>query len=97
MSIITITRFHAVPEGEDALLELQMEGRRRMLSAQGCEAFHILRDEADSQCFVFVQRWVSRDAHDAAFGERILATGHLEKVLSMLDEPVTQNIYEIAS
>jgi quinol monooxygenase YgiN len=65
-----------------------------MLSAEGCESFEILRDQTDRQSFVFVQTWSTREAHDAAFGELILASGHLEKVLAALDEGVVQNFYE---
>lgn len=97
MSITTLTRFHATEGLEATLLELQSEGRRRMLSADGCESFDILRDEGDHRSFVFVQRWASREAHDAAFGELILASGHLEKVLATLDQGVVQNFYEVVS
>ena len=97
MSITSVTRFHASAGQEQTLLELQSEGRRRMVSAEGCESFDILRDEHDRQSFVFVQRWASREAHDAAFGELILASGHLEKVLATLDEGVVQNFYETVS
>ena len=95
MSITSVTRFHAAPGEEDSLLELQTEGRRRMLAADGCQSFDILRDQADQQSFVFVQRWSSREAHDAAFGELILASGHLEKVLAVLDEGVAQTFYDV--
>jgi hypothetical protein len=40
---------------------------------------------------------VSREAHDTAFGELILASGHLEKVLAVLDEDVIQNFYEVVT
>jgi quinol monooxygenase YgiN len=97
MSITTLTRFHAKEGLEATLLELQSEGRRRMLSVDGCESFDILRDEGDDRSFVFVQRWASREAHDAAFLELILASGHLEKVLATLDEGVVQNFYDVVS
>ena len=97
MSITTLTRFHATKGKEETLLELQTEGRRRMVAADGCESFDILRDQSDPQSFVFVQTWASREAHDAAFGELILASGHLEKVLAVLDEGVTQTFYEVVS
>lgn len=97
MSITTLTRFHATEGLEATLLELQSEGRRRMLSADGCESFDIFRDEGDHRSFVFVQRWASREAHDDAFGELILASGHLEKVLATLDQGVVQNFYEVVS
>jgi quinol monooxygenase YgiN len=95
MSIATVTRFHVTPGHEEALLELLMEGRGRMHAARGCESFSLLRDEADPQSLVFLQRWATHEAHNAAFSERILETGHLEKVLATLDEPIVQNVYEV--
>ena len=92
MSITSVTRFHSISGQEGALLALQSEGRRRMIGADGCEAFDILQDQPDPQTFVFVQTWASREAHDTAFGELIIASGHLEKVLAVLDEEVTQTI-----
>ena len=97
MSITTVTRFHATRGQEETLLELQTEGRRRMIAADGCESFDILRDQSDRQSFVFIQTWVSREAHDSAFAELILASGHLEKVLAVLDEGVSQTFYEPVS
>ena len=97
MSVITVTRFHAAEGQEQALHELQSEGRRRMLAADGCEAFAILRDQADPRASAFLQTWSSREAHDAAFGELIMASGHLEKVLATLDAGVVQAFYDVVS
>jgi quinol monooxygenase YgiN len=97
MSVTTVTRFHAAEGQEGALLKLQSEGRRRMLAADGCESFDILSDQADSRSSAFIQTWSSREAHDAAFGELIMASGHLEKVLAVLDEGVVQTFYEVVS
>jgi quinol monooxygenase YgiN len=93
----SVTRFHSIPGQEGTLLALQTEGRKRMVAADGCESFDILRDQSDPQSFVFIQTWTSREAHDSAFGGLILATGHLEKVLADLDEGVTQTFYERVS
>jgi len=68
-----------------------------MLTADGCESFDILRDQSDPQSFVFVQTWRNRAAHDAAFGDLILASGHLDKVLAVLDEGVIQDFYDVVS
>jgi quinol monooxygenase YgiN len=95
MSITTITQFHAAEGQEEVLFELQCEGRRRMLAADGCESFAILQDQADLRCSVFIQTWSSRDAHDVAFGELIMASGHLDKVLAALDGGVVQTFYEV--
>jgi quinol monooxygenase YgiN len=97
MSITTVTRFHAAQGRESALLELQSEGRRRMLAADGCESFEILHDQADPRSSAFIQVWSSREAHDAAFGELIMASGHLERVLAALDEGVVQTFYDVVS
>jgi quinol monooxygenase YgiN len=97
MSITSVTRFHATSGQEQALLELQSEGRRRMIAADGCESFDILRDQSDPQSFVFIQTWASREAHDTAFGELILASGHLQRVLAVLDQDVTQTFYDRVS
>jgi quinol monooxygenase YgiN len=97
MSVTTVTRFHAAAGQEATLLDLQSEGRRRMLTAGGCESFDILRDQADQRSFEFVQTWSSREAHDAAFGELIMASGHLEKVLAAIDEDVVQTFYDVVS
>jgi hypothetical protein len=52
-----------------------------MLTAEGCESFEILQAQADPRSSAFIQTWSSREVHDAAFGELILASGHLEQVL----------------
>jgi quinol monooxygenase YgiN len=97
MSVTSVTRFHAAEGKADDLLELQFEGRRRMVAAEGCEYFAVLRDQGDSRSSVFIQTWSSREAHDAAFGELIMASGHLEKVLATLDEDVVQTFYDVLS
>ena len=97
MSITTVTRFHAAEGQEATLLELQTEGRRRMLAAEGCQSFDILRDQADARSSAFLQTWTSREAHDSAFGELIIASGHLQKVLATLDEGVVQTFYNVVS
>ena len=97
MSVTTVTLFHVAAGQETTLLSLQCEGRRRMLAADGCKSFDILRDQADPRCSAFVQTWSSREAHDAAFGELIMASGHLEKVLATLDQGVIQTFYDVVS
>jgi quinol monooxygenase YgiN len=93
MSITHITEFHAAPNQESTLASLLTEGRNRMRAADGCESFDLYRDQDDDLAFTFVQRWASAQAHDAAFGERIAQTGHLEKVLASLDQPLMQRTY----
>ena len=68
-----------------------------MVAAEGCESFEILRDQSDPRSSAFIQTWSSRDAHDTAFGELILASGHLEEVLAVVDEGVVQTFYDVVS
>lgn len=64
-----------------------------MRAGEGCESFELYRNQNDNQAFTFVQRWVSLEAHDAAFAERIAQTGHLPKVLATLTQPLVQRTY----
>jgi quinol monooxygenase YgiN len=93
MSITHVTEFHAAPGEEGTLVGLLTEGRDRMRAADGCESFELYRDQNDDQTFTFLQRWESLEAHDAAFAERIVKTGHLEKVLAALGQPLVQRTY----
>jgi quinol monooxygenase YgiN len=95
MSITHITEFHAAPGQQSTLEPLLIEGRNRMRAADGCESFDLYRDQDDELSFTFIQSWASSEAHDAAFGERIAQTGHLEKVLAGLGQPLVQHTYVI--
>jgi len=93
MTITHITEFHAAPGQQGTLEPLLIEGRNRMRAAEGCESFDLYTDQDDELSFTFVQRWASSEAHDAAFGERIVETEHLEKVLASLGQPLVQRTY----
>jgi quinol monooxygenase YgiN len=96
MGMTTITTFRAAPGKGDELAGLLTIGRDRMRDAEGCESFDLLRDENDPCAMAFVQRWQSHQAHDSAFADRIVQTGHLDKVLAVLDEAITQRTYQVA-
>ncbi len=93
MSTTMITHLHADPDHIDALAELITEGRDRMRTADGCEAFDLLRADDDPGAFVFIQRWDAPESHDTAFADKIIATGHLDKVLAAIDRPIEQHGY----
>jgi quinol monooxygenase YgiN len=95
MAITTITRFHAAAGREDDLRTLVTAGRNRMRTADGCTSFELLQDESDSGAMIFIQIWASHEAHDRAFAERIIKTGHLDKVLGAIDEPIVQHSYQV--
>jgi quinol monooxygenase YgiN len=95
MSITHITSFRAAPGEQGTLETLLVEGRNAMRAADGCESFDLYRDQDDELSFTFVQRWTSPELHNVAFGERIVASGHLEKVLAALGQPLVQRTYEM--
>jgi quinol monooxygenase YgiN len=95
MSITHITSFRAAPGQQSTLESLLIEGRNRMRVADGCESFDLYRDQADELSFTFIQRWTSPEFHDAAFDERIVATGHIEKVMAALGQPLVQRTYDM--
>jgi quinol monooxygenase YgiN len=97
MSITHMTEFHAASGQENTLELLLIEGRNRMREADGCESFELYRDRDDDLAFTFIQRWASSEAHDAAFGERIVQTGHLERVMAGLGQPLAQRTYVMVS
>jgi quinol monooxygenase YgiN len=95
MTITHLTHLHAAPGQAETLAALVVVGRDRMSDAEGCKSFEILRDDDDTDAFVFVQRWTSHQAHNAAFAERILQTGHLQQVVAALDQPIVQRSYQV--
>jgi len=97
MTITHVTEFHAAPGQQDTLESLLIEGRNRMRVVDGCESFELYRERDDVLAFTFVQRWVSSEAHDAAFGERIAESGHLDKVIATLEQPLMQRTYVVVS
>jgi quinol monooxygenase YgiN len=78
------------------LLDLDLAHHHCMRGAEGCEFFDLLRDEEQSRTFVFLPGWDSHQAHDTAFAERIVRTGHLDKVFAAIDQPIVQHTYKIA-
>jgi quinol monooxygenase YgiN len=95
MSITHITEFHAAPGQEGMLATLLTEGRNRKRAADGCELFDLYQGQDDGNAFTFIQRWISPEAHDAAFADRIVQTGHLQEVLATLGQPLVQRTYVI--
>ena len=95
MSVTIITHLRASLGQEAVLAGLLADGRNRMRAADGCEAFELLRDDQDPRSMVFHQCWASHEAHDAAFKERIVETGHIKQVLSAIDGPLVQHAYQV--
>lgn len=93
MSETFILDFHASAGNAGALLALLQEGRDFSLKADGCEAFDVYQRVDDSHHFVFVERWDSVAAHDANFATNVKGSGHLDKIIPLLSEPISGHLH----
>jgi quinol monooxygenase YgiN len=92
MSVMVIVTFHAAEGNADALLPLLQAGRDVSRAAEGCEAFDLYRREDDTNTFTFLERWSSIDAHHENMRRNIVETGHLAKLLPLLDRPIDNGV-----
>jgi quinol monooxygenase YgiN len=93
MSLTVIVNFRAAEGKAEALLPLLRTGRDFSLKAEGCEAFDLYQGEDDPHQFVMVERWTSLEAHHANFETNVRASGHLDKILPLLSEPIRSGVY----
>jgi quinol monooxygenase YgiN len=87
MSINVVINFEAAPGRADELLPLLQEGRDISRTAQGCESFDLFRRGDDADRFMFLEQWVSIEAHHENMINNIVASGHLERILPLLVGP----------
>jgi quinol monooxygenase YgiN len=95
MSVIVTVNFRASDGNADALLALLQQGRDVSRTADGCESFDLYRREDDPQRFTFFERWTSIDAHHANMADNIVATGHLAKMLPLLDGGIDNGVLQL--
>jgi quinol monooxygenase YgiN len=95
VSVLVIVNFRASDGNAEALLPLLQEGRDMSRAAEGCEAFDLYRREDDPQRFTFIERWSSIDAHYANMAKNIVETGHLAKLLPLLDGGIDNGVLSL--
>ena len=94
VSVMVVINFHASEGNSGGVLALLQEGRDVSRVAEGCEAFDLYQRKDDPARFMFVERWSSLDADHASMAKNIVDTGHLAKLLPLLDAPIDSGVIE---
>jgi len=85
---MTTARFYIMhaAEGKDAALETALGGLADAVRPlPGCEGVELMRDSGNERRFVFIEKWVSIEAHEAA--GKLLAKDMIAPVMVALDGP----------
>ena len=92
MGVSVVVNFVASDGNAEQLLSLLSEGRDVSRAAEGCESFELFQREDDPNRFMFFERWTSIEAHHENMAKNIVATGHLQKILPLLDGPIDNGV-----
>ena len=94
MSVMVIVNFEAAEGKAEALLPLLRQGQAFSRNAAGCESFELYQRQDEPRKFVFLERWTSLEAHHANMQANIVATGHLAKLLPLLNGPIDNGVIQ---
>ena len=94
MSVLVVVNFKASEGNTEKLRGLLQEGRDISRRAEGCERFDLFQRQDDPSKFMFSEQWTSIEAHHQSMANDIVATGHLAKVLPLLDGPIDNGVIE---
>lgn len=73
-------------EGEDSSLKAALTALAAKVSPiEGCEGVEMMQDTRTPTYFVFIERWISTEAHKA--GSKALGREALDDVMAALAEP----------
>ncbi len=95
MSVNVVVNFCASDGNAEGLKQLLERGRDISRTSPGCESFELYQRQDDPNKFVFLETWASIEAHHQNMAEKIVASGHLEKVLPLLALLPDNGILEI--
>lgn len=91
MSVTAFFPFQAAPGNADKLLALLLQ--RRDEAVPGREAYEIHQGVDDPHQLMMVERWTTREAHQADFEKNVLASGMLDTVMALMTGPPAQPVY----
>ena len=94
MSVMVIVNFEAAEGKAEALLPLLQGGQAFSRNTEGCESFELYQRQDDPRKFVFLERWTSLEAHQANMQRNIVGTGHLAKLLPLLNGPIDNGVIQ---
>lgn len=95
MSVTVVVNFRASDGKSAALLPLLEQGRDMSRGVEGCESFELYRRADDPQRFMFIERWTSIEAHHANMAKNIVETGHLAKLVPLLDGGIDNGVIDL--
>ena len=95
MSVMVVINFVAAEGAGEELLELLRRGRDISRAADGCESFEVYQRQDDPRKFMFLEQWTSIDAHHRNMADNIAASGHLARILPLLDAPIDNGVIEL--
>lgn len=85
MTVARLYRMTAAEGRADALAAALQDAARLVAAVPGSEGVEVLRDVEAPGSFVFIEKWVSVDAHKAAPGH--LPKGGLDAVMAAMAGP----------
>ena len=95
MSVNVVINFVAVDGMAEDLLAVLREGRDISRAAEGCESFDLFQRGDDPHKFMFLERWASIEEHHDNMAKNIVASGHLQKILPLLEGPIDNGVIEL--
>jgi quinol monooxygenase YgiN len=87
MSVAVIYSFQATPGKAGDLLALLLQGRDFAATVEGFETFDVYQGKDDPHLFVMVERWTSKETHQAHFERNVKASGVLAMAEALMVEP----------
>jgi quinol monooxygenase YgiN len=97
MSVMVIVNFEAAEGKAEALLPLLQQGQAVSRTSEGCESFEVYQRQDDPRKFVLLERWTSLEDHHANMRHNIVETGHLAKLLPLLNGPIDNGVIQPVS
>ena len=94
MSIVIIVNFSVKPESLEELTNYLKEILPDTRSFEGCEGVELYQNKESSSNLTIRAKWVSEDAQKKYMSWR-METGVMNKLMSLLSEPVTMQYYNI--
>lgn len=92
---MTVARLYIIPaaDGKSAEMETALVGLSKVVAAaEGSEGVELLRDLGNEHRFIFIEKWVSEEAHAAALAA--LPAGSLDPVQAAAGGPPDGAYYD---
>lgn len=92
MTVARLYIMHARQDHDGALEAALSKLADGVRTIKDCEGVELLRDSGNEHRFIFIEKWVSEEAHGSALSS--LPEGVLEPVMAALDGPPDGSYYD---